>query len=171
MNKKEKTDFYTTATKKLLAHLSDIGLQPEDKRKAVYYTKLFREAFKYDDIKKHVFLSSKNAQWSFGYDSAGFCYASSVVFSIVTGFQNWNLMYIDSDKWRGHLPHYYLQHIESGNFFDITYDQFGIDGLTVPYEIGEITPFALTPGDTPFRFADALDIDLIKILKNSNPRK
>ncbi len=171
MDVKEKKIFYENATKELLARLNKIGLQPDDKHKAVYYTKLFREAFKYDDIKKYVFLSSKNTQWNFGYDSAGFCYASSVVFSIVTGFQNWNLMYIESDKWPGHIPHYYLRHIKTGDFFDITYDQFGVDGLTVPYKIGEQAPFALTPGDTPFRFAKALDIDLIKILKTDSPRK
>lgn len=171
MKSSEKKIFYENATRELLSRLDAIDLTPVDKQKAVYYTKLFREAFKYDDIKKFVFLSPQNINWDFGYDSAGFCYASSVVFSIMTGFQNWNLMYIDADKWLGHIPHYYLKHIKTGKFFDITFDQFSVNGFNIPYEIGEITPFALTPGDTPFKFADALNLDLIKTLRNSTTRK
>lgn len=171
MKPSEKKTFYENATRELLSQLNTMTLSPADKNKAVYYTKLFREAFKYDAIKKHVFLSQENIYWNFGYDSAGFCYASSVVFSIMTGFQNWNLMYIDADKWPGYVSHYYLKHLKSGKFFDITFDQFSVDGFTVPYEIGEIAPFALTPGDTPFKFADVLNLDLIKTLRNSTTRK
>lgn len=167
MTNQDKKKIYEEATQKLLAQLNTMGLSPKKKKTAIYFTKLFREAFKYNEIKEYVFTGPKDVFVDLGYDSAGFCYASSVVFSIMNGFPDWQLMYIDEYKWPGQLPHYYLKHVQSGKFFDITFDQFSIDGFTVPYELGETAPFAMTPGDVPFKFADALGLNLIETLKNT----
>ena len=161
-----KQNFYDKATVSLLAQLGDMGLESQEYKNAKFYTERFRNAFKNDKVKRYVFLASNNNVWNFGYDSAGFCYAASVVFSIMNGFRNWNLMYIDETNWNGGHPHYYLQHTKTGTFFDITYDQFAIDGITVPYDKGVKTAPALTPDDIPFKFAKILNIDFIKALTN-----
>lgn len=171
MDNKDKKSFYESATRNILAQIGTMGLSDFKEKQAIYYVKLFRELFKYDEIKRWTFLTPENHIWDFGYDSAGFCYASSITFAIAMGFNDWQLMYIDGDKWAGGLPHYWLQHKSSKTFFDITYDQFAVDGFTVPYEIGESVAFALAPGDAAFKFADAAGVDIIKTLKGANKRK
>lgn len=164
MNNKEKIAFYESATKNLLGQINKMNLAPEDKQKAVYYTSFFREAFKYDVIKQKTFLTRGNKIWDFGYDSAGFCYASSSVFSVIMGLDDWNLMCIDADQWPGRFSHHYLKHVPSGMYFDLTYDQFSVDGYTVPYELGERVFVRLDKKDSPMRFSKALNIDVIGIL-------
>ncbi|MBO4480309.1 MAG: hypothetical protein J5742_01625 [Alphaproteobacteria bacterium] len=162
---KNQKQFYENATKNLLSKLNDMGLSDTDKKKAIFYTKLLRESFKYDEIKKFTFLSGENDIWDFGYDSAGFCRIASITFSLAMGFQDWRLMCIDKMKWPGKMDHHYLQHVPSGTFFDITYDQFEVYGEKVPYEIGTPTTFGLVPGDSVLRFAKAMDIDIFGMLK------
>ena len=161
----DKKKFYESATKRLLDKINDMNLAPTVKNRAVFFTKLFREAFKYDEIKQYTFVTPANKIWDLGYDSVGFCRASSIAFSIIMGLQDWQLMYIDDSEWEAREPHHYLKHLPSGEFFDITYDQFAINGYTVPYEAGYNAIFGLSQNDTPIRFARALDIDLINILK------
>lgn len=165
MKNQDKTALYESATKNILAQINKMNLSPEDKNKAVYYTSFFREAFKYDVIKQKTFLTRGNKIWDFGYDSAGFCYASSSVFSVIMGLDDWNLMCIDADKWPGRFSHHYLKHVPSGTFFDLTYDQFSVDGFSVPYELGERVFVHLNKKDSPMRFAKALDIDVMGILQ------
>ena len=171
MDTEEKKAFYEDATKNLLAQLNTMDLLPDDKQKAIYYTKLFREAFKYNEIKQYAFISPESDIWDLGYDSAGFCRISSTVFSIVLGFQNWKLMRIEPNVWKGNASHHYLQHVPSGKFFDITYDQFAIDGCTVPYKLGVPAMYRLYPNNDIMRFAKALDIDIIGMLKQTPKRQ
>ena len=168
MNCEDKDIFYQHATNDLLNKLNMMNLSKDDKKRAGYFIRLFRDAFKRDSVKKDVFVTPRNVFWRFDYDSAGFCYVSSVVFSVVTGVQNWNLMYIDSDKWSVQIPHYYLQHVKSRIIFDLTYDQFSVKGLNIPYEIGEHIQLSLDKDDASFRFAKALNINFENMLKKSD---
>ncbi len=168
INKKE---FYESATRKILSKIDNMALAPDDRRQAIYFTKLFREAFKFDEIKQYTFITKYNKIWDLGYDSAGFCRAASITFAIVMGLKDWQLMCIDESEWSVHESHHYLKHIPSGEFFDITYDQFAIDGITVPYDFGHKAIFGLTPNDYPIKFARALDIDIIDVLKGKQKGK
>ena len=151
-------DFYEDATRNLLAQVNGFGLDPKKKHDAILYTRVFRELFKLDEVKQYTFVTKENKIWDFGYDSAGFCYAASVAFSIALGVHDWQLMCIDGDKYAGRMDHRYLKHIPSGKFFDITYDQFAIEGITVPYELGTPAQYSLSSKDTPYRFAKAVGI-------------
>ena len=168
----DKKALYKSATEKLLAQIHTFGLSEEDTKKAVYFTKLFREAFKYDEIKKYVFVSRERDIWDLGYDSAGFCRVASITFSVVMGVQDWELMCISEDDWSAHASHHYLKHRPSGKFFDITYDQFAVDGYDeIPYDSGHTAFIGLHPKDMTFKFANALDIDIYKLLKNKSNGK
>ena len=160
MNSKEKIEFYESATKNLLSQINKMNLAPENKQKAIYYTSFFREAFKYDIIKQKTFLTRNNKIWDFGYDSAGFCYASSSVFSAIMGAIDWHLMYIDASQWPGRFSHYYIKHSPSGVYFDLTYDQFAVDRYTVPYDLGERVRLYFDEKDSPMRFSKALQINV-----------
>ena len=169
MNDKYKKDFYEQATAKILNQINDFGLSGEDKKKAIYFTKLFRESFKYDEIKKYLFITPESKIWDLGYDSAGFCRVASVAFSVVMGVKDWQLMCINDNQWYGDALHHYLKHMPSGKFFDITYDQFAIEGYKIPYELGHRTAFNLFPGDISWKYADALGI--WKMLKKQTKGK
>lgn len=166
-----KKKFYEYATRNLLGQLGSMKLTPEDRRKAVFYTKLFREAFKYDEIKQYTFITPESNIWDLGYDSAGFCRISSAVFSIAMGIKDWRLMRIDAEQWDGNASHHYLQNVPSGKFFDLTYDQFAVDNMTVPYDIGKSAAYRLYPGNDIMRFADALGIDIMGMLKGNDKRQ
>ena len=163
-----KKDFYKNATYELLSQLNKMGLSDTDKQKAVFYTKLLREAFTYDEIKQYTFIEPGADIWDLGYDSAGFCRIASTVFSIALGFNDWKLMRVDADQWDGNASHHYLKHIPSGQFFDLTYDQFAITGMKVPYEIGKPAAYRLYPNNDIMRFANALNIDIISMLKSNS---
>lgn len=163
--------FYESATKKLLSEIEDMGLSADEKRKAVFYTKLFREAFKYDEIKQNVFITPNNKIWNLGYDSAGFCRIASINFAIIMGVEYWKLMCINDNQWTGQASHHYLQHVPTGKFFDITYDQFDFYGQKVPYELGHRTAFNVYPGDLSLKFADVMGIDILKMLMKKSKGK
>ncbi len=171
MDIQDKKQFYNDATNRLLLQLNDMDLSPKDKQNAIFYTKLFREAFKYDEIKQYTFVTPESNIWDLGYDSAGFCRISSTAFSIAMGINDWKLMRVDAEQWDGNASHHYLRHIPSGKFFDLTYDQFAVEGLTVPYEIGKPAAYRLYPNNDIMRFADALNIDIINILKGNHKRR
>ena len=158
MNNKAKQEFYDDATAKLLNQINKLKLDSKKKHDAVLYTRVFRELFKLDEVKKYTFVTDENKIWDFGYDSAGFCYAASVSFAIALGIKDWQLMCIDGDKYAGLMDHHYLKYIPTGEFFDITYDQFAVEGITVPYELGTPAQFSLSSKDTPYRFAKAVGI-------------
>lgn len=173
MQSLDKKAFYESATAKLLTQINTFALPETDKKKAVHFTTLFREAFKYDEIKQYVFMTHDKKLWDLGYDSAGFCRIASIVFAIVMGINDWKLMYIDENSWDVKMDHHYLKHIPSGKFFDITYDQFIIDGYykEIPYNLGYTAAFGLQPNDMSIRFAKVLGIDMFKLLKNTTNGK
>lgn len=158
MMNKNKKDFFDAATVNILNQINDFGLSEKNKKKAVFFTKLFRETFKYDEIKKYLFVTPESKIWDLGYDSAGFCRVASIAFSIVMGIQDWQLMCINNNQWYGNASHHYLKHLSSGKFFDLTYDQFAIDGYIVPYELGHSTGFNFYPGDMSQKFIDILNV-------------
>ena len=159
MNSKDKGAFYENATLNLLNQINQFGLTGKQYHDAVLYTRVFRELFKLDEVKQYTFISPENNIWDFGYDSAGFCYAASVSFAIALGgFKDWQLMCIDGDKYAGKMDHHYLMHKPTGKFFDITYDQFAIEGISVPYELGTPAMYSLSRKETQYKFAYAAGI-------------
>jgi len=168
MYEKNKKQFYESATNNILSKLDGMGLSKSDKNQAVYYVKLFREIFKYEEMRKWTFAALGGDLWDFGYDSVGFCRVASIAFSSVMGVKDWQLMCIDEDKWDAKSAHHYLKHIPSGKFFDITYDQFAIEGFEIPYHLGHPAILNLGPGDETLRFADALNIDILEELKKQS---
>ena len=166
---KNKKEFYESATKEILSQLDSFGLSKADKNKAVYFTKLFRGFFKCDEIKQYMFITPESKIWDFGYDSAGFCRIASISFAIVMGVKDWQLMCVNDNQWTGQASHHYLRHIPSGKFFDITYDQFVFYDKKIPYELGHITSFNLSPGDMVWKFVtNVLNMDIIEILKKES---
>lgn len=168
MYETEKKEFYKSATQNILSQLGGMGLSESDKHRATYLILLFREAFKYDELKKYVFITPQQKIWNLGYDSAGFCRVASITFAIVMGLKDWQLMCINDNQWDGNSSHHYLKHIPSGKFLDITYDQFSFEGFDVPYELGHNALFGLVPGDMTFKFAHKLDINLLSVLKGES---
>ena len=169
MKDQVKKEFYEHATQSLLKQLNTMGLGSDEKRNAIFYTKLFRETFKYDEIKKYMFVTKESKIWDLGYDSAGFCRIASATFSLVMGVKDWELRCVDANQWHGNASHHYLRHIPSGQFFDLTYDQFAVEGLSVPYEIGTQAAYQLAHSDI-MKFTDILNIDVVGILKGAHKR-
>jgi hypothetical protein len=166
MKTKSKKNFYDSATASILSQITNFGLSNTNKDKAIHFIKLFRELFKYNEIKQYMFITPESRIWNLGYDSAGFCRIASVSFAVIMGVKDWQLMCINDNLWLGQASHHYLQHIPTGNFLDITYDQFAFYGKEIPYELGHSTAFNLSRGDMSWKFmTDVLNLDVISVLK------
>ena len=171
MKTKEQKIFYERATKNILAKLDTLNLTPEKKKKAIKLVQLFREAFTKEDVKKATFLDEENTRfWDLGYDSGGFCRVSSITFAIAMDFHDWQLMAIDKEQWPGQMGHHWLQHIPSGKVFDITYDQFAIEGLQVPYKLGKKAAYNLSLQDETHKFAKSVGLDILKLLMETKSK-
>lgn len=165
MKTPEQKVFYEQATKNILARLAMLKLSKKEQNKAEELVKRFRAAFTKEEVKKATFLGPDNDMfWDLGYDSGGFCRVASISFAIAMDFHDWQLMVIDETQWPGKMSHHYLKHIPSGKFFDITYDQFAVEGLTVPYHLGQKANYSLSSTDETHKFAKMVGIDLIKSL-------
>ena len=161
---------YEKATKNILSQINALKLSEQDRREAIKWARVFREVFKYDDMKQAVLTTKgkKLQNWDNWYDSGGFCRIASIPFAILMGMQDWQLMAVTKDQWDGGMDHHYLKHIPSGKFIDLTYDQFEFEGKTVPYELGHPATFGIAPGDNAIKFANLVGIDIAEILKQQS---
>ena len=162
--------YYNQATKNILAQLKALNLSPEKYKRATDLVVKFRAAFQQDYVKKATFITPDSKIWDLGYDSAGFCRVASITFAIATDFRDWQLMAIDKDKWNGGMGHHWLQHVPTGKVFDITYDQFTVDGLKLPYHLGQPAAYALSLQDETHKFAKCVDLNIIKLLMGNNSK-
>nr|MBQ0091617.1 hypothetical protein [Candidatus Enterousia merdequi] len=167
----EQKQFYEQATKNILARVNALNLPKDQKQKAVHFVTLFREAFTKEEVKKATFTDKDNQMWDLGYDSGGFCRVASITFVIVMGnISDWQLMAIDREQWEGDMSHHWLKHKPSGKVLDITYDQFAIDGFTVPYNLGQKAAYNLSLQDETHKFAKSIGIDLLKELMRTKDK-
>ena len=168
MTRPEHKVFYEQATKNILAQLKTLNLTPEKYKRATELVYKFRTAFTQEDVKKATFINSEI--WDLGYDSAGFCRVASISFALAMGAYEWRLMSIDQDEWYGEMGHHWLKHIPSGKVFDITYDQFTVDGLKLPYHLGTPTAYNLSLCDETHKFAKFVGIDTMKLLTSNKSK-
>ena len=152
----EKEKFYEKATRKLLDTVDKMGLDEISHMRAKNLVLLFRDSFKLRDVKNKTlapYLGDKIKDLT--YDSDGFCRAASINFALMMGGKDWQVRYIDSSLWT-YGSHYFLMHIPSKTVLDLTYDQFEILGLSVPYEFGHKIDYSLDNIST--KFAKALNL-------------
>lgn len=162
--------FYDDASKNIIAKIKLLGMNNEDTEKAIDLAMLLRAAFKLKNVKKKTFKTKDSPEYELGYDSGGFCRIASTVFMAAMGAADWELMVIDDNQW-GHGSHHFLKHRPTGKFFDLTYDQFAVKGLDVPYNLGRpANDQCATIGTDGLKFAQAAGIDIIALLKE-NSRK
>lgn len=164
MKTPEQKKYYEQATKNILAQLQSLNMSPEKYANAANLVKRFREAFTKDEVKKATFITPDSKIWDLGYDSGGFCRVASISFAIATDFHDWQLMAIDGNQWHGKMGHHWLKHVPTGKVFDITYDQFTVDGLKLPYHLGKPAAYALSLQDETHKFAKCVDLNIIKLL-------
>ena len=159
-----KKKFYEAATQKLLHDLDDMGLDKLSRMRAKNFVLLFRDSFKQDSVKHAAFSTEIGNDYKlFPYDSYGFCRASSLSFMALMPKKQWQLMYIN-EIWV-HGPHFYLRHVDSGKVFDLTFDQYEVEGLTVPYYFGRPTKPDANARHTVARFVNAIGLDFSVALK------
>ena len=170
MNLPEHKVFYEEATKNILAQLKMLNLSPEKYKRATNLVILFRKAFQQDDVKKATFINPDSKIWDLGYDSAGFCRVASITFAIAMDFHEWQLMAITKDDWYGKMGHHWLQHVPTGKVFDITYDQFTVDNLKLPYHLGSKAAYNLSLQDETHKFAKSVGLDIIKLLMENKSK-
>lgn len=156
--------YYEQATSNILERLKELNLTPEKYKQATELVIKFRKAFTSDYVKKETFEAAGEKVWNLGYDSIGFCRVASISFAIAMDFREWQLMSIDRKQWSGDFSHHWLQHVPTGKVFDITYDQFTVDGLLLPYHLGTKARFGESWGEI-HAFAKCVGLNIREILQ------
>ncbi len=172
MTEKIDENFYNQATQNILAKIRLLGMSAEDTEKAIKLATLFRAAFKLNTVKKKSFKTKDSPLYKLGYHSGGFCRIASTVFMAAMGAADWELMCIDGDKWV--MSHHYLKYRPNGKILDLTYDQFAVKGLSIPYELGHpaedaCATISANDGDG-LKFAESIGIDIREMLKENSRR-
>lgn len=127
--------FYQNATQKLLRQLDSMKMTDTERHNAAQLVLIYRDSFKSNDVKRAVFGETLGDKIDlFRYPSDGFCKASCTAFIKAMDEKNWKLMYIDEIWTYG--PHFFLYHVPSRQNFDLTADQYTVQGLDVPYYLG-----------------------------------
>lgn len=164
---KVKEQLFENATKKLISQLDTMGLDKFSRMQAKNFVLLFRDSFKSDAVKRATFSPEIGNDYTlFPYDSWGFCKASSAAFvSLMNKPKEWRLMYIN-EIW-AYGPHYFIQHIPSGQAFDLTQDQYFSDTTEIPYYMGLPIKISKDTQNTAVRFTHAIGLDFMNIIKNN----
>jgi len=168
---KAKEQLFESATKKLIGQLDTMGLDKLSRMQAKNFVLLFRDSFKSDAVKQATFSRTIGDDYKkFPYDAYGFCKAASCAFvGLMNAPKEWQLMYIN-EIW-AYGPHYYVQHIKSGQVFDLTYDQYEYDRFTVPYYMGQPVKINREAQDTVVRFLHSIGMDFMQFVKTNNAKE
>ena len=170
MNLPEHKHYYEQATKNIMAQLKMLNLSPDKYKRATDLVLKFRKAFTQDEVKKATFITPEDKTWNLGYDSAGFCRVASISFAVAMDFHEWQLMGIDEKSWSGGMGHHWLKHVPTGKVFDLTYDQFTVKGLKLPYHLGHEAKYNLSLQDETHKFAKFVGIDIIQSLMENKSK-
>ncbi len=164
----EKKEFYEKATDNILKQVASLNLTPDQQSQAVKLVHVLRESFKDDKIKKATALAnSPDNIWDLGYDSAGFCRVSSVLFMYaMENTEDWQLMSMPEGVLD--YEHHWLMHKKTGKVLDLTYDQFAFKNQKIPYDKGEKTApnISFDQNDDEHVFAKLVGFDLTQLVNN-----
>ena len=162
---------FEDATKKLINQLDTMGLDKRSRLQAKNFVLLFRDSFKLDKVKRATFENTIGDDLKlFTYDSDGFCKAASCSFvGLMNNPKEWRLMYIN-EIW-AYGPHFFVQHIPSGQPFDLTYDQYDHSGISVPYYIGRPIKMTGDAKNTAKRFLKSIGVDFLPFVNNRNVKE
>ncbi len=168
---KRKEQLFEGATQKLIKQLDTMNLDTRARMQAKNLVYLFRDSFRLESVKHATFsLVIGKDYLKFPYDSYGFCKASSCSFvALMNNPKEWRVMYI-GDLWT-YGPHYFVQHIKSGQAFDLTYDQYEYDMLKVPYELGRPIKVNREAQDTVVRFLHSIGVDYMDFVRKNNAKE
>lgn len=162
---------FENATKKLIGQLNTMGLDSRTRMQAKNFVLLFRDSFKQESVKRATFAHTIGDDLNlFTYDADGFCKAASCSFiRLMNNPKEWRLMYIN-EIW-SYGPHFFIQHIPSGQAFDLTYDQYEHDGISVPYYIGRPINMNGDAKDTATRFLESIGMNFVPLANNKSTRE
>lgn len=168
---KQKEQLFEEATQTLVSQLNTMGLETQSRMQAKNFVLLFRDSFKSESVKRATFSRTiGNDYHLFPYDSYGFCKAASCSFvALMAAPEEWRVMYI-GEMW-AYGPHYYVQHIKSGQVFDLTYDQYVYDRLHVPYEMGCPIEIDREAQDTVVQFLRSIGVDYMDFVRKNNSKE
>ncbi len=134
-----KRDFlYKKATEELMAKADQIDKEINQSNSDLnvhytlsYLTNYFRNVFTNKRAMDFVF----DAPRQFYTYSSLMCDSLALIFEATGGNKFWRVKYISSRDWDDG-PHWYLE-TKSGIVFDITYDQYSVRKIKIPYNLGQ----------------------------------
>ena len=121
----DKTTFFHDATERIL---NDIDAEHSDMHDFVLQ---LRHSMTMPDVRTVMVPSFHQMNF---YPAQGFCELASLAIMNKLG-PDWDLMEIKWRDWAGG-PHFFIQHHITGQQLDMTYDQYAVHGIQIPYALG-----------------------------------
>jgi len=164
----EREKFYENATRKLVAIADKMQFPSRiQNMRLKNLTLLFRDSYKIPEVQAYIAKHLTNTGGGYSeltYAATGFCKTTKCVYILAGGADVWTLMYIP-ESWQAG-PHYFLRKKDSGEIFDITFDQYAYQKIEIPYDKGiPLSEVPFSPDDVALSFSEKLGIDLIAAMK------
>lgn len=133
----DKRAYFEECTRSLLKQLDNMKMDKMSRLRAKSFTRAIRDAMTLRYVQVKTFKIPPR-QCSLCYDAVGFCRVSSLTFlSLMSTHgeltQDWDL-YVVSNEQIG--EHHFLKHKRDNTIFDLSFDQFTVDDIIVPYDAG-----------------------------------
>jgi len=160
-----KREYFELATQSLLKKLDEMRLDKMSRIRAKNFTRAIRDAMTKTYVQTQTFNLFPH-ECALCYDSLGFCRVSSLTFVNLMSEhgmlnEDWNLYVINSKFGE----HHFLKHKPDNMVFDLTFDQFTVDNIDIPYNTAHRTFVGLLDGNDPTRdFYKAGGFDKMKPL-------
>ena len=161
----DKRIYFEESTRDLLKRLDEMQLDKISRIRAKNFTRAIRDAMTKTYVQTQTFNIFPH-QCDLNYPSLGFCRVSSLAFINLMSEHNilndeWDLYAVSNES----LYHHFLKHRPDNIVFDLTFDQFTVDGITVPYDIAHKTDIGLLNDQDPLiSFYNASGFDGFKPL-------
>lgn len=162
----DKRNYFETSTQSLLKKLDEMKLDKMSRIRAKSFTRAIRDAMTKPYVQTQTFNIPFPDECGLCYDSLGFCRVSSLSFINLMSekgklSEDWDLYIIDSK----YGTHHFLKHKPDGIIFDLTFDQFAVEGIQVPYKLGKQTFVGLSEFNDPVHdFYNAAGFNKLKPL-------
>ena len=144
-----KRAYFEQSTRVLLERLDNMKLDKMSRIRAKSITRAIRDAMLKIPVQVSTFKITPY-QCSLCYDSLGFCRVASLAFINMMSEHNhltteWNLYVYKY----GEDEHHFLKHGPDGEIFDLTFDQFTVERIVIPYETGHKTNIGVLDKNDP----------------------
>lgn len=127
----EYQNYFDAATRKILDDVHALGGTPSQIRARHNFVESLRSSMTLPTVRMTMVPSFHQMNF---YPSQGFCESLTLAWVDKMG-PDWQVMQIRTQEWK-HGPHFFARQLSTGKILDLTYDQYAVHAIVIPYSMG-----------------------------------